>query len=436
MSDKRLADTLAFQCRQRRSLRVLAVVFLAFLWCTTYVSTSKNSLPSVLRAGSVFIPKRGVKLALFIQAYDRTLPLLPSLLDAIWHPENIYAIHIDKRTHPDLIKPLERLLSNANYSSNVHLIPRQYVTYLGITTVLNTLNAISFLLEKDANWDYFINLSAADYPLVTATQLRDILGQRDVLGRELSFVQTTNYSNAASGKVYDARFGRLFVDTATYSVIRPHDPYEEKVKEDPCIRGCLKSAAPAVHPLHEDNAPVKIVKSEAWIMLHRTAAEFALKSGLSRQLIAFFANVHCPEEFFFSTLLTHAEETRDRIVHDAFRLVLWGVFKKKSRPPAIDSGDIPNMKELIRDKGGLFVRKRMKTDSDMRSYIDDRLLGISREAQRDEKMRKSSHMFSRRQNMRVTCAIRHRVGESAELNRASYRRCMEDTWKATPLDEY
>lgn len=40
------------------------------------------------------------------------------------------------------------------------------VTYRGPTMLANTLHAMSMLL-KIAKWDWFINLSATDYPLVT-----------------------------------------------------------------------------------------------------------------------------------------------------------------------------------------------------------------------------------------------------------------------------
>ncbi|KAL6553455.1 Beta-glucuronosyltransferase GlcAT14A [Orobanche gracilis] len=41
------------------------------------------------------------------------------------------------------------------------------VTYRGPTMVSNTLHACAFLLKRYKDWDWFINLSASDYPLVT-----------------------------------------------------------------------------------------------------------------------------------------------------------------------------------------------------------------------------------------------------------------------------
>ncbi|MFS7955421.1 putative glycosyl transferase, family 14 [Helianthus anomalus] len=41
------------------------------------------------------------------------------------------------------------------------------VTYCGPTMVANTLNVAAMLLRDGGDWDWFINLSASDYPLVT-----------------------------------------------------------------------------------------------------------------------------------------------------------------------------------------------------------------------------------------------------------------------------
>jgi protein xylosyltransferase len=41
------------------------------------------------------------------------------------------------------------------------------VTYRGPTMVTNFLHAAAILLKEYGDWDWFINLSSSDYPLVT-----------------------------------------------------------------------------------------------------------------------------------------------------------------------------------------------------------------------------------------------------------------------------
>ncbi|KAF3501393.1 hypothetical protein F2Q69_00040979 [Brassica cretica] len=41
------------------------------------------------------------------------------------------------------------------------------VTYKGPTMIACTLQAVAVFLKESWDWDWFINLSASDYPLVT-----------------------------------------------------------------------------------------------------------------------------------------------------------------------------------------------------------------------------------------------------------------------------
>ncbi|KAK8939754.1 hypothetical protein KSP40_PGU018867 [Platanthera guangdongensis] len=51
---------------------------------------------------------------------------------------------------------------------NVYVFSKaNMVTYRGSTMVANTLHACAILLKKSKEWDWFINLSSSDYPLVT-----------------------------------------------------------------------------------------------------------------------------------------------------------------------------------------------------------------------------------------------------------------------------
>jgi len=43
--------------------------------------------------------------------------------------------------------------------------------------LLNTINAMRRLLDANADWHYFINISGADYPMIPAITLRQFLGK-------------------------------------------------------------------------------------------------------------------------------------------------------------------------------------------------------------------------------------------------------------------
>ncbi|MFS7980503.1 putative glycosyl transferase, family 14 [Helianthus anomalus] len=112
---------------------------------------------------------------------------------ALYHPWNYYVLHLD------LESPLEERMELASrvendpvFSTvgNVYVIPKaNMVTYRGPTMVSNTLHACAILLRKFKDWDWFINLSASDYPLVTQDDLLYVF--RD-LKRDLNFIEHTS----------------------------------------------------------------------------------------------------------------------------------------------------------------------------------------------------------------------------------------------------
>lgn len=92
-------------------------------------------------------------------------------LQAVYHPRNQYILHLDLEAPPR--ERLELTMSVKNDPlfheiDNVYVMEKSnMVTYRGPTMIATTLQAIAVLLKKSANWDWFINLSASDYPLMT-----------------------------------------------------------------------------------------------------------------------------------------------------------------------------------------------------------------------------------------------------------------------------
>ncbi|XP_035844854.1 beta-glucuronosyltransferase GlcAT14A isoform X2 [Helianthus annuus] len=63
------------------------------------------------------------------------------------------------------------------------------VTYRGPTMVANMLHAAAMLLRDGGDWDWFINLSASDYPLVTQDDLIYVFSS---LPRDVNFIDHTS----------------------------------------------------------------------------------------------------------------------------------------------------------------------------------------------------------------------------------------------------
>lgn len=111
------------------------------------------------------------RFAYLISGSKGDLEKLWRTLMALYHPLNHYLVHLD------LESPLEERLELASRIEKQPLFTKvgnvfmntkaNMVTYRGPTMVSNTLHACAILLKRSKDWDWFINLSASDYPLVT-----------------------------------------------------------------------------------------------------------------------------------------------------------------------------------------------------------------------------------------------------------------------------
>ena len=93
------------------------------------------------------------------------------MLRALYHPRNQYVVHLDLESPAEeRLELAKRVREDPVFSDvgNVYMITKaNLVTYRGPTMVANTLHACAILLKLSKDWDWFINLSASDYPLVT-----------------------------------------------------------------------------------------------------------------------------------------------------------------------------------------------------------------------------------------------------------------------------
>lgn len=96
---------------------------------------------------------------------------LKRTLKALYHPRNQYAVHLDLEASADERMELAKFVESEplfKQVGNVRMVSKaNLVTYRGPTMVTNTLHAAAILLKEGGDWDWFINLSASDYPLVT-----------------------------------------------------------------------------------------------------------------------------------------------------------------------------------------------------------------------------------------------------------------------------
>jgi hypothetical protein len=92
-------------------------------------------------------------------------------LQALYHPRNYYIVHLDLEAPPKERVELARYVRYdpvfQEVGNAIMIGKANIVTYRGPTMVATTLHGAAILLKRFKDWDWFINLSASDYPLAT-----------------------------------------------------------------------------------------------------------------------------------------------------------------------------------------------------------------------------------------------------------------------------
>uniref|UniRef100_A0A3Q2ZPK2 Xylosyltransferase 1 n=1 Tax=Kryptolebias marmoratus TaxID=37003 RepID=A0A3Q2ZPK2_KRYMA len=131
-----------------------------------------------------------VRIAFVLVVHGRASRQLQRLFKAIYHTSHFYYIHVDKRS--DFLH--REVLSLAAQFPNVRVTSWRMATIWGGASLLSMYlrSMKDLLLMSDWSWDFFINLSAADYPIRTNEQLVAFLSKY----RSMNFIKSHGRDNA------------------------------------------------------------------------------------------------------------------------------------------------------------------------------------------------------------------------------------------------
>ena len=92
------------------------------------------------------------------------------LLKAVYHPRNQYLLQLDADSSDSEREQLALYVQSQGVFrtfDNVNVVGQSYgINYMGSSSLAATLHAAALLLKLSADWDWFIALSASDYPLM------------------------------------------------------------------------------------------------------------------------------------------------------------------------------------------------------------------------------------------------------------------------------
>lgn len=311
-----------------------------------------------------------VTLAFFMQVSDASIALLSRLLVVLWHPQHVYLIHFDAKIDAEKVEYVKHVILSVAPFRNIYFLPPEVITYKGVSMLLNTLAAMDFLLGKvPQKWEFFINLSGSDYPLVNSHTMAHILADADITSRNMSFIQLAE-SKEFWQAMKKSRFDYIFYDTA----LAMHNTSTPNGTDTKLIDTWVR------HPIVGELG-VEFVQSEAWLIAHRTFAELAAQSTPGRKLLLLLSMMQDPEEHFFAMLAWNTPSVNRSLAHHAFRAVFWELNGKMSgqHPYYIDEpdehGEFPFWLGHIVESKCFFARKVKHAHSPLLDRIDQYLSG-------------------------------------------------------------
>ncbi|KMT17150.1 hypothetical protein BVRB_2g040610 [Beta vulgaris subsp. vulgaris] len=227
---------------------------------------------------------------------------LKRTLLSLYHPHNQYVVHLDLEASPQERGELESFVKNHpvfKEFNNVRMITKaNLVTYRGPTMVANTLHAAAILLREGGHWDWFINLSASDYPLVTQD---DLLHAFSRLPRDLNFIDHT--SNIGWKEFQRAK--PVIIDPGLY-----------QTKKADVFWVTQRRSVPTAF---------KLFTGSAWMALSRPFVDYCIWGwdNLPRTVLMYYANFISSPEGYFHTVICNAQEFRNTTVSTDLHFISW-----------------------------------------------------------------------------------------------------------------
>ncbi|KAM4663788.1 LOW QUALITY PROTEIN: xylosyltransferase 2 [Discoglossus pictus] len=234
-------------------------------------------------------PEKPPRVVYMLVVHGRAVRQLKRLIKAIYHQDHFYYIHVDQRSnhlHREVV-----LLSQ--HYDNIRVTPWRMITIWGGASLLTMyLRSMNDLMEMtDWHWDFFINLSATDYPTRTNEELVLFLSKY----RDKNFLKSHGRDNARFIKKQG--LDRLFHECDSH-----------------------------MWRLGERRIPEGIVLDGGsdWFALTRNFVEYVTytKDPLVSELRRFYTYTLLPAESFFHTVLENSPAC-DSLVDNNLRVTNW-----------------------------------------------------------------------------------------------------------------
>ena len=200
------------------------------------------------------------------------------------------------------------------------------------------LRGIEELLKISSEWEFFINLSAQDFPLKSQTHIQDFLSRN----RGNDFISVANQS-----KLRPDTLSRI----ENYCI-----EFANRILRIPIKRLYLRGVTPQI--------------GSQWMILSRKFCEFVCYNPEVERFKRFYRHTFISDEGFFQTVIMNTNY-KGTIVNDDKRTIVWvPIGTIKLRPRDFTSKDA----EFLLASQGLFARKFDETvDAGILSILESNL---------------------------------------------------------------
>ncbi|KAG7973747.1 hypothetical protein I3843_06G012300 [Carya illinoinensis] len=327
------------------TLFIAALLSLLLLLLLTSLSSfsSPKPFPPVVHHGAHYPPA----FAYYISGGRGDGNRILRLLLAVYHPRNRYLLHLAVEASDEERRRLVAAVSAVpaiRAFENVDVVGKpDRLTYMGSSNVATTLHAAAILLRMDGGWNWFITLSAMDYPLLTQDDLSHVFSS---ISRDINFIDHTS----DLGWKESQRFSPIVVDPALYLARRSQIFHATQKRQTPDA--------------------FKVFTGSPWVILSRSFLEFCVLGwdNLPRTLLMYFTNVVLSQEGYFHSAICNSPDFMNTTVNSDLRFMIWDN-PPKMEPLFLSSSDFEQMVQ----SGAAFARQFQKDDPVL-NMVDAKIL--------------------------------------------------------------
>ncbi|CAJ2655714.1 unnamed protein product [Trifolium pratense] len=275
---------------------------------------------------------------------------LKRVLQATYHPRNYYLLHLDLEASVEERVEIAKYVKSEKVFGvfgNVMVVGKgDLVTVKGPSMIASTLHSVALFLKRVGDWDWFVNLSASDYPLFSQDDLLHIFS---FMPRDINFIEHT--SNLGWKEFQRAR--PIIIDPGLYHS-RVSSVYYAKEKRS------LPSS-------------FKLFTGSEWVVLTKPFLEFCVWGwdNLPRTLLMYYTNFLSSNEGYFHTVICNHKDYQNTTINNDLRYLRWDN-PPKQQPLSLK---LEHFKDMAHS-GAPFARKFDKDDPVL-DKIDKELLGRS-----------------------------------------------------------